>query len=485
MSNNITLSNFINGKFEKSTSSKMLKINNPATSEFLSNVPISSSSEVNKTVSAAKNAFPNWRNTPAIERARYLFRLKTLLDENIENIAIVVTKEHGKTLVEARGSVKRGIENIEHACGITSLMMGESLEDVATGIDTQTIRQPLGVFAAIAPYNFPAMVPFWFWPYAIASGNTFILKPSEQVPLSQQIIFELIDKIKFPKGVINMIHGGKEVVEALIDNDDIAGISFVGSTPVAKLIYKKAASKGKRVQAFGGAKNYAIIMPDADAEKSINNIVDSAFGCAGQRCLAISQTIMVGEAYNKFAKNLIKKTSNLKLGNGLKSNVDLGPVISAKHKKRICYYIDKALKEGANLLLDGRKINLDLLPNGHFIGPTIFNNVTPEMTIAKQEIFGPVLSICSVNNLDEAINLVHKSKFGNTCSIFTSNGYYARKFKHEIGISMIGINVGVAAPMAFFAFGGTKESFFGDIKAHGSDSIKFFTDTKVVISRWF
>jgi len=476
---------YIDGEWTSALGTKALKVTNPATGETIQNVPLSTSADVDRAVRAARDAFTTWREVPAVDRARYLFRYKNLLEENKEELAQILTAEHGKTLHEARGSVKRGIENVEHACGIPTLMLGDSLEDIASGIDTKTVRQPVGVFAAVTPFNFPAMVPLWFWPYAVATGNTFVVKPSEQVPMSQDLQFQLIEKAGFPKGVLNMVHGGKEVVESFVNHPDIDGISFVGSSPVAKLVYEKAAATGKRVQALGGAKNHVIIMPDAHPEKTVEAVVESAFGCAGQRCLAASVVVAVGEAYDKFKDRLVEHAKSLRIGNGAHEGVDLGPVVSAGQRDRVLSYIGKGVQEGATLLLDGRDVSVDGHPDGEFVGPTIFADVTPDMTICKEEIFGPVLAIQRAETLDEAIGLIQDCKFANATAIFTSSGGSARKFQREAGVSMMGINIGVAAPMAFFPFGGTKNSFYGDVKAHGADSIRFFTDTKVVISRWF
>ncbi len=485
MNTDFMIPNYINGKFEYSNSKQILKVKNPATNETLANVPISTNEETNKAIYAAKQAFITWSKKSISERISYLFSFKTLLDKNINTLSNIITKEHGKTISESLASIKRGIENIEHACSIHSLMTGNAIANITSNIDARSEQKPLGVFAAITPYNFPIMVSLWFWPYAIVCGNTFILKPSEQVPMSQQFIFELIHKINLPKGVMNLLHGDKETVTSIINNDDIIGISFVGSTKTAKTIYRTAASKGKRVQALGSAKNFAIIMKDANIEKSVNNITNSAFGCAGQRCLAISHVIAIDDIYKKFINIIINKASNLIVGNGADKNIDIGPLISFKHKQRICYYIEKGEKEGANILLDGRKIKQYKLTNGYYIGPTIFSNVTSKMAIYNEEIFGPVLLISKAKNLDDAICIINKCKFANSSCIYTESGKSAREFKQKIHASMIGINIGIPAPMTVFPFGGTKQSFFGDIKAHGKHSINFFSDTRVIVSRWF
>jgi malonate-semialdehyde dehydrogenase (acetylating) / methylmalonate-semialdehyde dehydrogenase len=481
----VPIANYIGGTWVRSGSADSLPLTNPATGEPLGRVPLSGAREVDAAVQAALAAFPTWRRTPPVVRARYLFAFKALLEAHFDELAGIVTQENGKTLNESRGSVRRGIENVEHACGIPTLMMGATLEDVAAGIDCEFVRQPMGVFACITPFNFPAMVPLWFWPYAIASGNTFILKPSEQVPLSQQRMVELAHEAGIPPGVLNLVHGGKDAVNALLAHPDIAGISFVGSSPVAQHVYATAARHGKRVQALGGAKNHIIVMPDADMDRTTQIVTESLFGCAGQRCLAGSVVVAAGAAYGPFKDRLLGAAKELKLGYGLDDGVTLGPVVSARQKERVTGYIDAGVKEGGDLVLDGRTARVADYPKGQFVGPTIFDGVTPAMTIGKEEIFGPVASITHAADLDAALALVHASPFANATSIFTSSGKIAREFRYRCGVSMIGVNIGVAAPMAFFPFGGTKGSFYGDLKAHGQDSVQFFTDKKVVISRWF
>ncbi len=478
-----TLRNYIGGEWV-APSGEYLDLSNPATGEQLGRVPLSGAREVDQAVAAAQAAFVKWREVPPVVRARYLFKLKFLMEEQFEDVAATVTRENGKTLDEARGSVRRGIENVEHACGIPTLMMGKTLEDVAAGIDCEYVRQPLGVFAAITPFNFPAMVPCWFWPYAIATGNTFILKPSEQVPFSPTRLVELAHEAGIPPGVLNLVHGGKDAVNALLAHPGIAGISFVGSSPVAKHVYEEAAAHGKRVQALGGAKNHVIVMPDADMDRAVANISESLFGCAGQRCLAGSVVVAAGKAYEPFRDKLLSAAKDLRLGYGLDPDVNMGPVISARHKEKVLSYVEAGRKEGATLLLDGRTSRVEKHPRGHFVGPTVFDGVQPDMTIGKEEIFGPVASVTHVSNLDEGIEMVHRSGFANATSIFTQSGKAAREFRYRVGVSMIGVNIGVAAPMAMFPFGGTKGSFFGDLKAHGGDAIEFYTDKKVVISRW-
>lgn len=481
----VPIANYIGGAWVRSGSADSLPLTNPATGEGLGRVPLSGAAEVDAAVQAALAAFPRWRGTPPVVRARYLFAFKALLESHFDELARIVTQENGKTLDEARGSVRRGIENVEHACGIPTLMMGATLEDVAQGIDCEFVRQPMGAFACITPFNFPAMVPLWFWPYAIASGNTFIIKPSEQVPLSQQRMVELAHEAGIPAGVLNLVHGGKDAVNALLAHEGVAGISFVGSSPVARHVYATAAQHGKRVQALGGAKNHIIVMPDADLDRTTQIITESLFGCAGQRCLAGSVVVATGAAYGPMKDRLLGAARGLTLGYGLDDGVTLGPVVSARHKERVTGYIDAGVHEGADLLLDGRTARVARYPRGQFLGPTIFDGVSPAMTIGKEEIFGPVASITRAADLDEALALVTASPYANATSIFTSSGKVAREFRYRCGVSMIGVNIGVAAPMAFFPFGGTKGSFYGDLKAHGQDSVQFFTDKKVVISRWF
>ncbi len=478
------LRNYIGGEWIQSSGSDSLEITNPGTGEILGQVPLSSATDVEQAVSAAKDAFKTWRQVPPVVRARHLFRLRDLLETHFEEIAETVTRENGKILAESRGSVRRGIENVEHACGIPTLMMGRMLEDIAAGIDCEYVRQPLGVFAAVTPFNFPAMVPFWFWPYAIATGNTFILKASEQVPLTQVRVFELAHEAGIPPGVLNMVHGDRVVVDALLEHPDIAGISFVGSSPVAKHIYQEAARHGKRVQALGGAKNHIVVMPDADMDLAIPNVAESAFGCAGQRCLAGSVVVLPGKAYEPVRDLLLQEAQSNTLGYGLDPKATMGPVVSQRHKERVISFVDAVEKDGAKLLLDGREATVKEYPHGQFVGPTVFDNVDPSMAVGKEEIFGPVASITRVGDLDEAIETVQRSGFANATSIFTTSGKAAREFRYRVGVSMIGVNIGVAAPMAFFPFGGTKGSFFGDLKANGSDAIEFYTDKKVVISRW-
>jgi len=474
------IKNYIFGEWIASTGTETIEVINPATEEVLALSPLGTTKDVDKAVTAAKEAFKTWRKTPAIDRTQYLFRLKTLLEENFETLVRLCTQEHGKTLVESRGDVRRGIQMVETACGIPTLMMGQSFEDIATGIDCQSLRQPMGVFAGITPFNFPAMVPFWFWPFAVATGNTYVLKPSERVPLTQIKIFELIEKAGFPKGVMNLVLGGKEVVNSLCSHPDIKGISFVGSTPVAKHVYQLATSNGKRVQALGGAKNFMVVLPDANLETSVKTCLESIVGCAGQRCLAGSVILCVGNTYDEVKKQMLRAASDMIVGDGSDPRTQMGPVISKASVERIKGLIQSAIDEKGELLLDGRNHN----SKGYFLKPTVIGEVSPQMRIAREEIFGPVVCLAKVKSLDEAIQWINSSPFANTASLFTNSGAAARQFSYEAAPTMLGLNIGVPAPMSFFSFGGSKDSFFGDIKAHGQSGVQFFTDTKVTIQRW-
>ena len=480
-----TLRNFVGGKWVESATSEFLDVYNPARGEVIARTPLSTAGDLDAAVAAAQKAFPAWRDTPAVTRARSLFRFKQLLEENFEELARTVTTEHGKTIDESRGSVRRGIECVEVACGTPSLMMGYGLENIASGIDCQVIRQPVGVVAAIAPFNFPAMVPLWFLPFAVGTGNTIIVKPSEQVPLSQRLIFRLLEKCELPPGVVNLVNGGREIVEAICDHPEIRAVSFVGSTPVARAVYRRATHAGKRVQALGGAKNFIVVMPDADWDRSIDVITESFYGCAGERCLAGSVLVPVGEAHKEARDRMVESARALKVGDGTEKGVEMGPVISARHRERVVEYIEKGVAEGAKLLLDGRKVKVEGRDKGFFLGPTLFDEVRPSMTIGHEEIFGPVATISPVKDLHEAIEVMHAHPNANATSIFTTSGKAAREYSRLASASMVGVNIGVAAPMAYFPFGGSKDSFFGDLKVHGRDAYEFYTDKKVVISRWF
>src|SRR5262245_60633534 len=479
------IQNYIGGRWVASDATRFGEVRNPATDTVLAKVPLGGAADVDRAVQAALKAYPAWRATPPVQRLRPLFKLKNLLEEQFEDIARTVTREHGKTIEESRSSVRRAIDNVDNALGIPQMMQGTSLEDVSSGIDCHTVRQPLGVFAAITPFNFPAMVPMWFLPYAVACGNTFLVKPSERVPLSQVRIFELLHDAGFPDGVVNLVHGAKEAVDAILDHPGIAGVSFVGSSPVAHYIYKRGAERGKRVQALGGAKNFVLVMPDADLTRAAQISTESCFGCAGERCLANSVVLAVGEAYDAMRAKLVEEAKKIRVGDGQEPGVTMGPVITAAHREKVLGYIEKGIGEGATLALDGRGYQDPKHPQGYFLGPSIFTDVKPGMVIAQEEIFGPVLCVMKANTFDEAVEIVKRHELGNASSIFTSSGKWAREYRWRVEPSMLGVNIGVAAPMAFFPFGGAKGSFFGDLKAHGRDSIEFYTDKKVSITRWF
>jgi malonate-semialdehyde dehydrogenase (acetylating) / methylmalonate-semialdehyde dehydrogenase len=476
--------NFIGGEWVASSGTDALPIRDPGTGDVLGHTPLSTRADVDEAVRAAAAAFPAWRATPAVERVRVLFRLKALLDQHRDELGRLLSREHGKNVPECIGEVQRGIENVEHACGIPTLMMGDTLEDVARGIDCETFRQPLGVFAGITPYNFPVMIPLWFWPYAVATGNTFVLKPSEKDPLTHQRVVELAIQAGLPKGVLNVVQGGREVVESILEHPGIAGVSFVGSSQIARLVYERAGATGKRVQALGGAKNHMIVLPDADLDLTTEAVTASIFGSAGQRCLAGSQIVGVGAAYERIRESFLVKAAAVKVGYGLEPETFMGPVISAEHRERVEGYIATGESEGAKVLLDGRGYTVEGYPRGNWVGPTILEDVDPAMTVGREEIFGPVAGLTRVDTVEDAIALMHRVDYGNATSLFTTSGRAAREFRYQAGISMIGINIGVAAPMAFFPFGGSRASFYGDLRAQGKDAVQFFTDQRVVITRW-
>jgi malonate-semialdehyde dehydrogenase (acetylating)/methylmalonate-semialdehyde dehydrogenase len=476
------LDNFIGGCWTPATGAGTIDVHNPARGVVIAQTPMSSRADLDAAVQAATRAFRVWSETPPAVRARAMFRFKALLEEHAEELARLVTTEHGKTLDESRGSVRRAIECVEVACGAPSLLMGYGLENVSAGIDCAVVRQPLGVCAAIAPFNFPAMVPMWFLPFAIVCGNTFILKPSEQVPLSQQRTFELLERCDLPPGVVNLVHGGREVSEAICDHPGIRAVSFVGSTAVARAVYQRASHAGKRVQALGGAKNFIVVMPDADLDRGIPTIAESFYGCAGERCLAGSVLLPVGDAHKPTRDRLIEAAAAMKVGDGLEPGVQMGPLISARHRERVLGYVDRGVSEGAALVLDGRQRPLP--KDGFFVGPSVFDGVKPTMAIGQDEIFGPVAAVCGVKDLDEAFRIMDAHPNANAASIYTANGRTAREFAHRASSSMVGVNIGVAAPMAYFPFGGARDSFFGDLKVHGRDAFEFYTDKKVTISRW-
>ena len=478
------LPNYINGRWQQATTTEWLDVSNPATGELIAQVPISTDADVTAAVDAAAAAYPEWRRTPPEDRIQPLFKLKQLLEEHIDELGRIITQENGKTLSEAKGELRRAIENVEVACGIPMMMQGYNLEDVARSIDEMMIRQPLGVVEAITPFNFPAMIPFWFLPYAIACGNTFILKPSERVPLTMRRAFELLDQIGLPPGVVNLLNGGKAAVDALLDHPKVRALSFVGSTPVAKYVYARAGANGKRAQCQGGAKNHVIVLPDADMAMATQIIGDSAFGCAGQRCLAVSVAVTVGEAQTSFRDAITNAATSLRVGNGLDEGVQMGPVITAQSKSRVESLIAMGEKQGAKVLLDGRNSKIPKHEAGNFVNPTILDDLPVTSDLADTEIFGPVLSLVHADSLDEALTFLERSPYGNQASLFTSSGSAARRFRYEAPAGNIGINIGVAAPMAYFPFSGWKDSFFGVLHGQGRDAVEFYTEKKVVIERW-
>ncbi|MCH8291873.1 CoA-acylating methylmalonate-semialdehyde dehydrogenase [Candidatus Poribacteria bacterium] len=479
------LQNYINNEWQASNISEYLDVVNPATAEVIASVPLSPATEVDRAAKAAAEALDEWRRTPPTERIQYLFKLKNLLEENFEEISRTITIECGKTVDESKGEMRRAIENVEVACGIPTMMQGTNLEDIASGIDEFMIRQPVGVCAAIAPFNFPGMITFWFLPYALACGNTYIVKPSEKVPMTMEKIFQLLDQIGLPKGVVNLVHGGVETVDAILDHPTIKAISFVGSTATAKYVYGRATANGKRAQCQGGAKNPMIVLPDADADMTIRGITESAFGCAGQRCLAASLTLTVGDAQDWFTESIADAAASRVVGYGLEEGVEMGPVITPQSASRIEGLIQQGVEEGATVLVDGRHAKIPSYENGNFLRPTILQNLNRNGEIARTEIFGPVLGLIHVDTIDDAIAFVNSGRHGNMACLFTSSGTSARKFRYEAQIGNIGINVGVAAPMAFFPFSGWKESFFGDLHGQSHDAVDFFTQKKVVVERWF
>jgi len=478
------LTNYINGQWTDSRAGEWRDVVNPATGETLAQVPLADAGEVNAAVEAAAAAFPEWRRTPPEDRIQPLFKLKMLLEDHLDDIGRILTQENGKTLTEAKAEMRRAIENVEVACGIPMMMQGYNLEDVARGIDEMMIRQPLGVVAAIVPFNFPGMIAFWYLPYAIATGNTFIIKPSERVPLTMHYVYELLEKTGLPKGVVNLVNGGKAAVDALLDHPKVRAISFVGSTPVAKYVYARAAANGKRAQCQGGAKNHVIVLPDADMPMATQIISDSAFGCAGQRCLAVSVAVTIGEAQKTFRDSITDAASKLRVGNGLDQGVQMGPVITPQSKQRVESLIGLGEKQGAKVLLDGRKSRVPKYESGNFVNPTVLDDVPQTSELTDTEIFGPVLSLVPANDMDEALAFLERSAYGNQASLFTSSGAAARRFRYEAPAGNIGINIGVAAPMAYFPFSGWKNSFFGDLHGQGRDAIEFYTDKKVVVERW-
>ena len=476
--------NYIGGRWAASTATEFVDVVNPATAEVIARTPLSSAADVDAAVRAGMAAFPAWRRTPPGERIQYLFKLKNLLDEHIDELARLITVENGKTFGEAKAEIRRGIENVEVACGIPLMMQGYILEDVTPGVDEMQIRQPLGVVAAITPFNFPAMIPFRFLPYAIACGNTLVLKPSERVPLTMRRAVELLAMTGLPDGVVNLVNGGRTVVDALIDHPDVRAISFVGSTPVARHVYTRAAAHGKRMQCQGGAKNHVVVLPDADMELATQIIADSAFGCAGQRCLAVSVAVTIGDAQQSFRDSISRAASTIRVGNGLDAGVQMGPVITRESKARIESLVATGVQEGGRPVVDGRNVRVEGYADGNFLSPTVLDGLPANSSLANTEIFGPVLSLVHADSIDDAMEFLRRSPFGNQASLFTTSGAAARRFRYEAPAGNIGINIGVAAPMAYFPFSGWKESFFGILHGQGRDAVEFYTESKVVVERW-
>ncbi len=482
----IACPNFIGGEWLTPSGLTTSPVFNPSRGEVIADVPMCGGDVVNDAVQAAADAFPAWRDTPPVERARLFFRYRQLIEENFDRICESVSREHGKTLAEARGSVYRGIENIEYACGAPTLLMGDTLENLARGVDCETMHQPLGVCVGITPFNFPAMVPMWMFPLALVCGNTFVLKPSEKVPLTVVLLIELLEKAGLPKGVLNVVHGGRECVDALLTHPKVRAISFVGSSPVAKYVYETGTRHGKRVQANGGAKNYIVVMPDADVRQTVEALSTAAFGCAGERCMAGSTAITVGKAADLLLPSLVEAARAIKVGpTDTASQPDMGPVITAQHREHVLNLVASGEQEGARIIADGRNVKVSDAPHGFYLGATIVDQVQNEMKIAREEVFGPVLNVMRMDDLEAAISIANASSYGNGTAIFTNSGKAAREFKHRVKAGMVGINVGVPATMAMFPFTGWDESFYGDLHIQGKEGVQFYTQQKVVSTRWF
>ncbi len=479
-----TLPLWIDGKAVAATGTRTGNVTNPATGEVVRKAPMANAADVDRAVAAATRAFEQWRGTPPVRRARILTRFRELLEANRDGIARLITQEHGKTLPDAAGSLQRGIEVVEFASGVPHLLKGEHAEDVGRGIDCHSMLQPLGVCAGITPFNFPVMVPLWMFPVSIACGNTFVLKPSEKDPSPALRMAELATEAGLPDGVLNVVHGDKEAVDALLDHPGIRAVSFVGSTPIARYVYETATRAGKRVQALGGAKNHAVVLPDADLEFAADAVVGAAYGSAGERCMAVSAVVAVGAIGDKLVDAIRDKAAKLPVGPGEQAGIEMGPLVTREHRDKVKGYVDEGVKEGAKLVLDGRAFEVSGREQGFFIGPTLFDQVKPEMTVYKDEIFGPVLSVLRTETLDEAIDLVNRNPYGNGTAIFTRSGGAARRFQNEIEVGMVGINVPIPVPMAFFSFGGWKNSLFGDLHVHGMEGVYFYTRTMVVTTRW-
>ncbi len=475
---------WIAGKRRRATSARSGDVTNPATGAVTRRVPFCNAADIDAAVQAGAKAFPEWRDTPPLRRARVMQRFLQLLQANQQELARLVTEEHGKTLPDAMGSVQRGLEVVEFACGIPHLLKGEHSENVGTGVDCHTVRQGVGVCAGITPFNFPVMVPLWMFPVAIACGNTFVLKPSEKVPSASMRMAELFKEAGLPDGVFNVVHGDKEAVDAILNHPGVNAVSFVGSTPIAKYIYETCAKNGKRVQALGGAKNHAVVLPDADLEFAADALIGAAYGSAGERCMAISAVVAVGAAADPLVALLKKKAGAIMVGPGDREGVEMGPLVTRQHRDKVAGYIDQGVKEGATLVADGRGLKVPGHENGFFLGTTLFDNVKPDMKIYQDEIFGPVLVVLRSKTLEDAITLVNGNPYANGTAIFTESGGAARRFENEIQVGMVGINVPIPVPVAFYSFGGWKNSLFGDLHVHGMEGVKFYTRTKVVTTRW-
>ncbi len=482
---NTLVPHYIAGEWLRSTQVATTPVFNPSTGDVIAQCPVGGAAEVNAAVAAAHAAFPAWSETPAVERARVFFRYRQLIEQNYDLLCATVSREHGKTFSEARGDVHRGIENIEYACGVPTLLFGDTLENLARSVDCETLNQPLGVCVGITPFNFPAMVPLWMFPLALACGNTFILKPSEKVPLTAVLLAELLEKAGLPKGVFNIVHGGREAVDTLLTHPKVRAISFVGSTPIAKYIYETGTRHGKRVQANGGAKNYIVIMPDADIPRTVEALSTAAFGCAGERCMAGSTALTVGAAAERLLPSLVEAARKIKVGpTDRPAQPDMGPLITSQHRDRVISLVSGGEKQGAKIICDGREAKVSEAPGGFYVGATIVDEVAKDLTIAREEVFGPVLNVMRMDDLDAAIALANASSYGNGTAIFTNNGKAAREFKHRVKAGMVGINVGVPATMAMFPFTGWDDSFYGDLHIQGKEAVQFYTQQKVVTTRW-
>ena len=479
-----TIEHFVDGKKYSGNSKRLSSVYNPATGEETSKVKIGSLDDLNKATQAAQEAFLTWSNTPPLQRARVLFKFKELIEKNEDELVKIIVSEHGKVYEDAKGSLTRGLEVVEYACGIPQMLKGEFTENVGKNVDSWSLRQPLGVCAGITPFNFPAMVPMWMFPMAVACGNTFILKPSEKDPSCAIRLAELFIEAGLPKGVFNVVNGDKEVVDAIINNKNIAAVSFVGSTPIAKYIYENCAKNEKRVQALGGAKNHCVVMPDCDLDQAVNGLMGAAYGSAGERCMAQSVAVAVGNIGDRLVKNLKIKVENLKVGPGMDKNSEMGPLVTKEHLEKVKGYVDIGVQEGAELVVDGRDLKLQGYENGYYMGGCLFDKVKKNMRIYKEEIFGPVLSVVRAKNFEEALALVNDHEFGNGVSIFTRDGDVGRSFSSKAKIGMVGINIPIPVPMAFHSFGGWKRSLFGDQHMHGPEGVRFYTKLKTITSRW-